>query len=289
MTSTAPPPEGAEAGTKSSRSLMRFARQATWLHFVVAGGLLFLLDALRTPLHEDTILLTREIADGLARTREELTGKPVSQDERSAVIAAYIGDEILLREAYTRELHRRDGLVRKRLLELMRFLFVEEPQEPTEEDLRRYLAAHVDVYQTPAAVTLSQVYFSSDEEATSGDSLLNQLRAGIDFRRLGEPFWLGQRLEGYVEPQLVQFFGPDYARRIFELPLGQWSGPIRSTRGIHFVRVEERRPPELPTFEELMPVLKPDWLAARREELLQRKIDELRGKYRVEIEPGVEP
>lgn len=279
---------GGEVATRFFRGVLSFVRQATWLHFVVAGALLFVLDALRTQPSQDTIHVTREIADNVIRTREELTGSPLSRSERSAVVSAYIADEILVREAYARELHRRDGLVRKRLLELMRFLLVEEPPEPAEQDLRSYLAAHVDVYQTPAAVTFSHVYFSNEKHATGSESLLHELRAGADFRRLGDPFWLGQRLEGYVEPQLVQFFGSAYASRVFELPLGQWSGPIHSSRGVHLVRVEASRPPELPPFEDLVSLLRPDWLAFKREELLQAKVDELRGNYRVEIEQGVE-
>jgi hypothetical protein len=271
------------------KGLLRFARQATLLHFAIAGGLLFVLHAMRTPPDQETIHVTREIAESAIRTREELAARSLSTEERAAVVAGYISDEVLLREAYARDLHRRDGLVRKRLLELMRFLLVEEPPEPTDDDLRAYLAAHADVYQTPAAVTFSHVYFSADEGGIRDDErVLARLRAGADFRKLGDRFWLGPRLERYAEPQLVQLFGTASARLIFELPLGHWSGPVPSKRGIHFVRVDERHRPEMPTFADLAPLLRPDWLASKREELLQQKVDELRRGYRVEIQPGVE-
>ena len=89
------------------------------------------------PPERETISVTPEIVDSLARTREELSGVPVTAQERPALVAGYVSDEILLREAYARDLHRQDGLVRKRLLELMRFLLVEEPAEPTRSELRR--------------------------------------------------------------------------------------------------------------------------------------------------------
>lgn len=269
------------------KALLRFVRQATWLQFALGGAVLFALDAIRTPPDRDTIHITREIADSVIRAREELTARSLSPQERSAVVAGYIADEVLLREAYTRDLPRRDGLVRKRLLDLMRFLLVEEPSEPTEQDLRDYLAAHGDVYETPATVTFSHVYFAGENSAPRDDErLLARLRGGADFRKLGDRFWLGHRLERYGEPQLVQLFGPASARLVLELPLERWSGPIPSTRGVHFVRVDERHPPEMPAFAELVPVLRPDWIASKREEFLQRKVDELRTRYRVEIEPG---
>ena len=151
----------------------------------------------RTAPERETISVTREIVDSLARTREELSGVPVTARERPALVAAYVSDEILLREAYARDLHRQDGVVRKRLLELMRFLLVEEPAEPTRTELDEYLAAHRQVYLAPSSVTLSHVYLASErpQGPPEAERLLARLRAGVDFRSLGDPFWLGHRLE----------------------------------------------------------------------------------------------
>jgi parvulin-like peptidyl-prolyl isomerase len=291
-------PDGPDAGRGQAgerdraaivSGLFGFARRARWLHFASLGALLFVADAIRTTPERETISVTPEIVDSLARTREELSGAPVTAQERPALVAGYVSDEILLREAYARDLHRQDGLVRKRLLELMRFLLVEEPVEPTRSELDGYLAAHRHVYLAPPSVTLSHVYFASDrpQAPPEAERLLARLRAGVDFRSLGDPFWLGHRLEGYGEPQLAQLFGREYARKVFALPLAEWSGPIISTRGAHFVRVDAYRPPELPRATELDTMLRLDWLAAKREELLQKRVDELRSKYHIEIAPGV--
>jgi parvulin-like peptidyl-prolyl isomerase len=276
--------------TRLRAGLFGFVRRARWLHFASLGALLFLVDAIRTTPERETISVTREIVDSLARTREELSGVPVTAQERPALVAAYVSDEILLREAYARDLHRQDGLVRKRLLELMRFLLVEEPTEPTRSELDDYLGAHREVYTTPPSVTLSHVYFASERPQAPPEAahLLARLRAGVDFRSLGDPFWLGHRLEGYGEPQLAQLLGREYARNVFALPLSEWSGPITSTRGTHFVRVDAFRPAELPPSSELYPMLRLDWLAAKREEILQKKVDELRSKYDIEITSGVD-
>ena len=263
-------------------------RRETLVHFSIAGGVLFAIDAVRARPEADTIIVNPEIVEGLVREREELLGRPGSPRERPALIARYVSDEILLREAYARELYRRDGVVRKRLLELMRFLLLEEPDEPTESDLREYLRSHADVYSTPAAVTFSHVFYTAGEGAEVPDTgrLLSQLRDGGDFRRFGEPFWLGSVLEGYAEPQLAQVLGTEFARKVMDLPLHEWSGPIGSHRGIHFVRVDERVPPEMPAFSELVPTLRSDWLASKREERLAAKVNALRGHYRVRIDTG---
>jgi peptidyl-prolyl cis-trans isomerase C len=258
------------------------------VQFALAGGLLFAADAIRTTPDREMISVTREIADSLVRTREELSGVPVTNEERPAIVAGYISEEILLREAYARNLHRQDGLVRKRLLEMMRFMLIEEPAEPTTSELQAHLAAHRAAYEMPPVVTFSQVYFAGTDGRALPDAsrVLARLQAGADFRKMGESFWLGRRLEGYAEPQLAQLFGPVYASSVLALPLKQWAGPIRSTRGVHFVRVDERRPAAMPAFSDLAPALRADWIALKREELLQKKVDELRAKYRIEIAPG---
>jgi hypothetical protein len=264
-------------------------RRETLVHFAIAGGLLFTVDAVRAARPEAaTIIVTPEIIEGLVREREELLGRSPSPRERPALIARYVNDEILLHEAYARELYRRDGAVRKRLLELMRFLLLEEPEEPTESELLAYLRTHDEVYRSPAEVTFSHVYYPADEGTAVPDAghLLSHLRAGGDFRRFGKPFWLGSVLERYAEPQLAQVLGTEFAQNVMDLPLHEWSGPIDSLRGIHFIRVEERRPPEMPAFSELLPTLRSDWLASKREERLVAKVDELRDQYRVMIETG---
>jgi peptidyl-prolyl cis-trans isomerase C len=260
------------------------------IRYVLPGTLvlLFLFAAIRMGARGEGIEVTREAVERLARARQELTGRPLTEPERRRVVSEYVTDEMLLREAYARELHRRDGQVRQRLIELMRFQLQEEPSPPDENQLRSYLAEHSDLYQTPRAVTFSHVYMSGREAVPDPDLVLAKLRGGVDFRTMGESFWLGARLERYDEPQLLQFFGQDFTTKVVALPLGEWYGPIASTRGVHFVRVEEHYPPTVPPFETLLPTLRTDWLASRRAASFDRRVDELRRKYHVRFESGVE-
>jgi peptidyl-prolyl cis-trans isomerase C len=262
------------------------------IRYVLPGALvlLFLLAAIRMGARSDSIDITREAVEGLTRARQELAGRPLTETERRRLLAEYVSDEVLLREAYARELHLHDGQVRQRLIELMRFQLQEEPPAPDEKQLRNYLADHSDLYRTPAAVTFSHVYMSRQDgkTATDPDRVLAQLRRGVDFRRMGEDFWLGRRLERYDQPQLLQFFGQEFTTSILALPPGEWHGPIASTRGVHFVRVEERYPSALPPFETLVSTLRGDWLASTRAASFEHRVDELRRKYQIRFESGVE-
>jgi parvulin-like peptidyl-prolyl isomerase len=95
---------------------------------------------------------------------------------------------------------------------------------------------------------------------------------------------LGPRPNRYSLQDLLGLVGPDVARRVFELPVGIWHGPIASARGVHFVQLVGRQPAKMLPFEELADSLRQDWFLARQEQALAAKLGELRANYRIVVE-----
>jgi hypothetical protein len=266
--------------------LWRIVRREPLVHFALAGGLLFGLNAIKAnPFAQPRIVVTADTVHRLVNQREQLLGRDVSSAEQRDLITRYIDDEILVQEAYARGLDRQDGAVRQRLLEVMRFIIGEEPPEPTTAELRAFLRQHEAVYRTPRTVSFSHVFLAAEGEGTamSASNVIGRLRAGADFRMVGDDFWLGPSLDRYPETDLEQLLGREFVRALAAMPLHQWNGPISSTQGVHFVRVDGRFASELPSFEQLQPTLRDDWLTSEREVRLTRKIDPFRRRYRVEI------
>jgi hypothetical protein len=181
--------------------------------FFVLGGLaLFALDVWRpasgppapAPLetaHREPIVVT---AQRVARLREDYTretGLVATRDDEAALVARAVEDEMLLREALARGLHRHDRSIRYRLVQKMEFLAEEDADdetlyrqaleldlgredlvvhrllihkmrlllmraadvgEPTEEDLEGYLQANRERYLQPPRVSLSHVFLSAE-------------------------------------------------------------------------------------------------------------------------------
>jgi peptidyl-prolyl cis-trans isomerase C len=267
--------------------LWRFVRREPLAQFAVAGALLFALNAMRSnPFGRERIVVSADRVRQLVGDREQLLGRPISSDERRELVTRYGDDEILVREAYARGLEREDGAVRRRLLEVMRFVVGEEPPEPTAAQLRDFLSAHTPAYRTLPAISISQVFFRGNDEGAAGAAaaVLRRLRAGADSGAFGDKFWLGRALDRYPVNDLEQLLGSEFTRALAAMPLNQWTGPVVSTRGLHLVRVDGRFAPELPPFEALASTLRTDWLSAQREALLARKIEPLRKRYRIEID-----
>jgi hypothetical protein len=162
----------------------------------------------------------------------------------------------------------------------MEFQIDEPPAEPTAAELEALFREKPERYLTPRSVSFDHVFFVSSPD--SPEAILSGLRAGDDFTRLGDRFWLGGSLRRFSELELTTTFGSDFTSRILALRRNEWAGPIVSSRGTHFVRVTEIHPPELRSPEEREWVLREDWLRARREETRARKLAELRARYKVE-------
>lgn len=250
------------------------------LQFAAAGGLLFLAHALWAPSDSDRIVVTKELAEALATEREELLQRPLSAEERERLIADFVDEEVLLREAYRQGLDRGDPRIRRWLIDKVELLIDEEPEEPTPADLDARLRETPERYMTPRAVSFDHVFYASGEP----EPILSRLRAGDDFTRFGDEFWLGKSLHRFSELELSTTLGADFTARVLALPIGEWSGPITSSRGAHFVRVNEKHEPELPSREDVDWALRQDWLREKREQSRARKLGELRAQHRIDRE-----
>ena len=262
--------------------LWHLIRREPLVHFLVLAALLFAADRLVGSSDRSTIVIDRQSIAAALQARAEALGRPLSEAERDAAIQEYVDEEVLLHEAYQRGLDR-DRVIRSRLVQKMRFLLTDDLPEPDEADLRAYFEANRDRYRSPPTVTVDHVYYANLERVP--EDLLEQLRDGVDFRQLGEPlFMLGPTLPRYSLRDLIGVMGPDVARRIFELPPGEWVGPLHSDNGVHFVRVVEKHAAAVPAFEEIESYLRQDWLFEQQKRVLADKAAELRQRYRIVIE-----
>jgi hypothetical protein len=265
-----------------SARLWNALRREPLVHFLALAALLFVAYHLLTPAARESIVIERASIDELERRQEQLLGRPLSDDERRALVESAIDDEVLLREAYRRGLDQ-DAVVRQHLVQKMRFILSEDQPEPSETDLRAFLDSNRERYRTPPTVTLEHVFYA--DAAAVPSELLDQAQDGPGLENLGERLlMLGPRVNYYSLQDLIGLVGPEVARRVFELPVGVWHGPMASARGVHFVQVVGHQPAEMLPFEALAESLRQDWFLARQEQALAAKLDELRANYRIVVE-----
>ncbi len=269
------------------RYLAMFVWREPLAHFVLGGGLIFLAYCYCcSPVaNPDAIVITPAAAEAAFQLRAETIGRPLTEAERSDVLAELVEEELLVREALRQGVDRQDAVIRSRLADKMRFLLSGEPPAPTQEQLRAYLQAHRQRFLTRPQVSFQQVFFARPAVRPLPDlaALRAELRRGADYTRLGDRPTLGCTVSAITEEQLAAPFGAEFARQVFALRSGDWFGPLESKRGLHLVKVIARQGPTLPAFADLEPALKRQWAADQREENFKRGIEEIRRQYIVRL------
>ena len=252
------------------------------LLFLVLGAVLYGAWALLAPGDVGTVRIEAAALRGMEAQQAELMGRPLTDAERRDLFEGYVDDEVLLREAVRRGLQWSDFRARQRLVRIMRGALTESVPDPSVAQLQAHFRANIDTYTTPASVHLEQVVYPWGRDVPEG--VLAKLRAGADSTKLGvQTATVSRRIPRATRRDLVMAFGAQFADSVEKLPEREWHGPLESAQGVHFVRIKERAPSSVPKFEDVESYLRQEWLMTKTRERQQARVDEIRGKYRIEL------
>ena len=260
------------------------------VHCLAAGAALFALHAAFAGEgdEEDVIRVSAAQVERIATQWTARMGRPPEAGELDGLLAEHVREEALVREARRLGLDRGDVIVRRRLVQKLRFVTedVEGAPNPDEAALRGFFEADPERYRTPERVSFSHVFFSREsrgDAAADASRLLASGGPGEAWRSRGDPFMLERGVADRPLREVARDYGDAFADALGELVPGVWSGPLASALGVHLVRLDDRAPSRIPAFESVRGRVAVDWESARRARANERHIEELVGRYRVEI------
>ncbi len=267
------------------------------VHFLVLGGLLFLLFGLTQGPDRDNgrqIRVSAAQLEQLAAQFSRTWMRPPTEEEFAGLIERHIRGEVFYREALAMGLDQDDPYVRNRLGQKLEFLLDDLSAEtaPGDDMLTQYLEEHPERFQEPARATFRQVYLNPDRHPqleAEAAGLLERLRAGADPAGVGDVTLLEHAFDDASRPEIARQFGAAFADSVLEVEQGQWLGPIRSGLGAHLVLVTDRQPARLPTLAEVRPQVLREWQDARRREQKEQAYARLRERYQISVEPAEGP
>lgn len=199
----------------------------------------------RPPASADDALLREALALGLER-QDAVVARRLAQN--MSFLESGGGSAEQQRTARSLGMPEEDLVVRRRLVERARALLAGEPSEPGEAALREYVEAHVTELSTPAMTSITQIDLGTAPPSPRGvREILTRIEPearAIESSAAGAPV----RLPPKTRDALAKMFGDAFAAAVDALPVGEWSGPLRSAYGFHLVRVEARMPPRRPEF-----------------------------------------
>ena len=260
------------------------------VHFLILSGLLFGAYGWNNRGVGDEARVVRVTAAEVNWLAETWTGqwqRQPSEQELRGLVADYVKEEVLAREAKEIGLDENDTIVRRRLAQKMEFLVQDTARlaEPGEDELRRLYHADMARYRTPARISFTQIFFKTETGARIG---LAQV-ALHGPAQLGDYTLLDRDYATLDEQTVSTLLGGQFAQQVFALEPDRWQGPIISAYGFHLVRVSGRESPMLRPFGEVRTQVLEDWHRAQQARANEQFYAGLLKKYEVVVDETVRP
>ena len=230
----------------------------------------------------------------LTQTWERLQQREPAPEELHALVAGYLKEELLGREARELGLDQNDPIIRRRLAQKVEFLVSDTARlaEPTDDDLRRVYEANSESFRTPARISFIHVFFNSQtrrDAAGDAKGALAALSIGAPIANFGDPFPIDAEVRDDISQNVAGQFGDEFAKAVFALKPGAWQGPFASSFGLHLVRVTEAKPAQQLAFSEVEPQVRERWRDEHQRTAYEQHYENLMKKYGVVVDEGVKP
>jgi len=213
--------------------------------------------------------------------------RPPTREELRGLIVDYLNEQLLAREARALGLEDNDVIIRRRLAQKLTFLIEDTLRraEPSEDELKQFYEANAQRFRSGARISLTHIYFSPERRADARSDAANTLKLLLatggtpPIAELGDRLLIETEFHDETEQTISSAFGPAFARAVFALKTGAWSGPIESGYGLHLVRVSTRQEGQLPSLSEVRARMVEDWKRTQEQLAKERYLAELRKKY----------
>lgn len=161
-------------------------------------------------------------------------------------------------------------------------LTVTKPSRISDEALKQRYEKNMDKFKQPESVKLKLITLSDEKKAAEA---LAKIKAGEDFgsvaSRMSEDSF--RIMGGDVGYQHRGRLLPEIEAEAFALKPGELSGLIKAEKNWFIIRVEEKLPERLMTFEESKDKLRKDVEKQRSDELMEKWMTGLRAKAKIEV------
>lgn len=287
--------------TRIGHSVRRWLHEPL-VHFLLIGAALFIgYQMLHPQLDESKPSNRIELIEDDVRHMEitwMAQGRPPpTREQLQSLLESKIREEILYRQALALGLDKDDTIIKRRLAQKMDFLAedVSALREPTSADLKAWFEKNAERFALPPRASFRHLYFSPDKRGAqarvdaeqalanlSGATANDSAAAGLADRFMFQEYYADRSPE-----QLAKEFGPKFTRALFQLRHDVWEGPIESGYGWHLIWIDSVTSSRVPTFEEIEPKVKSEWLDEQRAESKHKMFETLRARYEVIVPRSV--
>lgn len=260
------------------------------MHFIIIALLFFFVYQIVNPepLEQSKIItVSANRVEQLKQGFKDTWTRPPTTNELALMVDHYALDEIYAREANSLGLGDDDEVVRRRLRQKMEFLIQDMSsfQSPSESELQKYYLDNIKEYQKDSAYSFQQVYLMTNRTEKEIKRVLElQLkRISKGEQPEGDNSLLPSSFKLALAHQINRQFGQDFDKKLEIITLNQWTGPIKSGLGLHFIKVTQRIDGELPPLKEVKTKVLQNWHYQQSQTFIENYQQSLLKRYRIDI------
>jgi peptidyl-prolyl cis-trans isomerase C len=260
------------------------------LHFLFIGACLFGLYAWFNPdamQSDKRIVVDQGQVNSLVMRFQRVWQRGPTKQELQGLIEDYVIEEIYYREALAMGIDKDDPVIRRRLRQKMETYTdnLATTLAPSEDELNRYLQQHPDKFKTQSRYSFQQVYIntdiSEDQLQAKLTSTQNALQSGESVD--GDSAMLPASFTDADAFAIDRTFGQGFAAQLDTLKLNQWSSPLQSGLGLHFVMLSARQAGQLPTLASVRDKVEREWRFDKAQEIDKTLRKKLLASYDVVV------
>jgi len=236
------------------------------LHFLLIGACLFGVyswlnpDAMRSDKH---IVVDQGQVNSLAMRFKRVWQREPSKQELNGLIDDYVIEEIYYREALAMGIDKDDPVIRRRLRQKMEIYNdnLVATLVPSQDELNQYLQQHPDKFKTDNHYSFRQIYINTDQSESKLQRRISMVKASLTNGRpaLGNQSLLPTHVTNADARDVDRVFGQGFSIQLDSLTLNQWSAPLHSGLGLHFVMLSDRQMGTLPTLASVRAQVEREW------------------------------
>lgn len=253
------------------------------VYFFLMGALIFgLAEGVAALRGADAIVVPKSVRAATAERLRAALGRAATEPELRAQLQRWVNEEMLYREGVRLGLERGDAQIRD--IVVHKALGVTQMSLPrpvaTDAELERWFHAHRDRYTIPVLFDLEVLRLSDSADRMDMTQALRMLsHADVAPSSLGT-----MHVYRHVpRSNLAQSYGSSFAEALRELPPGEWCRVPGGDAGL-LVKVDRIQPEIQPEFGELKSRVREDWRKETETQQMERMLEQLRKKYRIQLE-----
>jgi hypothetical protein len=261
-------------------TLKKLTRDPFFL-FVIVGMVIFSFYYGLEDKYKASVNLSSEARVQLTKEYEAITGLKATPEVITQLEKDYVTDEILFRDAINTGMHLVDPATRSSLIEKMRFRISAPISEPTDTELVNYYAKNMHRYYTQTSLSFEHAFFINTPK--NADTLASKLQSGEILN--ADNFIHGNQFSDISEGMLRGIFGDDFLTALMSVESRQWEGPFSSNHGLHYVRLQGKKPPQPIPFSTARNIIAKDLMQIKIDKAVELKVQALVMQYDINIKP----